>query len=118
MFEQFLGQVVNLVGCVELPDIGQNIQALLGSDRVAIAALIDHELRYEQIEVLTVVVPPIMGEMLVCRRDQITTRARRKITDDAGFEVDGETHRFRPLFAATLCCLTNCDLSGFMDEDG
>lgn len=92
LFEQFLGQVVNVVGRVELSDIGENIQTLLGSDRVAFAAFVDDELRYEQIEVWAVVVPPIMGQLLVCRRDQITTRPRREITDDAGFEVDGGVH--------------------------
>jgi hypothetical protein len=53
---------------------------------VACADFIENSLRYEQIEPLSLVVPPLVRDLLMRRNDQIAAAARDKVAGNRGFD--------------------------------
>ena len=47
---------------------------------------------HKQVKACPLCVPPLLGNLLVCRRDEVTTWPRGEITDNGGFEVDFWLH--------------------------
>ena len=92
LFDQFIGQVFGRVGDIENGDVADCPKAFLGRLRITRTTFGDDRLRDIQAVLPAMIVPPITCELLIRGGNQITTRPRRKIADDAGFEVNGGVH--------------------------
>ena len=60
--------------------------------RIAIRAFQVDQLRDHYLERATAPVPPLMGQLLSARHDQIAGRPRRKVADDRGLQVHQSGH--------------------------
>lgn len=72
-------------------DDGNALQPLQASgrcDRVSSAGFPEHQGRHVQGKVIALRCPPLVGNLLVSRRNDIATGARHQIADDARFDVD------------------------------
>ena len=54
--------------------------------------LSNNQLRDEQVKVLTMHLPPFLGDLLIGRHDQIAARPRGQVADDRCFEIDFGFH--------------------------
>lgn len=72
--DQLLSKVFRLFGYIENGNVTEKIKTLLGSLRITGAAFGDYSLRDEHIVFVAVLIPPIMGQLLVRSRHQITAR--------------------------------------------
>lgn len=72
---------------------------------VSSGCLIEDDLRDAQVEALSLMIPPIMTDLLSSRLKEVTTRPRGQVACDRGFEVDALCHVVAPIISfATASC--------------
>jgi hypothetical protein len=90
--DEGLGESGGLLVECEQRNVVQSGETACCGFRISGLCLLDDQWSNKQVEMRSPGLPPLLGNLLVCRRDEVTTWPCGKIADDRRFEISFRFH--------------------------
>ena len=104
-FHYRVGQLLDFRGNSKQRNSVQKGQPVLGCNRIACQAFVQHEARNDQLKVFTSIAPPILRCELIGRRSDVSAWSHRQVPNDRSLDVSGRI-QFRNSHSAVTTGMT------------
>lgn len=88
-FHYRVGQLLDFRGNSKQRNSVQKGQPVLGCNRIACQAFVQHEARNDQLKVFTSIAPPLLRCELIGRRSDVSAWSHRQVPNDRSLDVSG-----------------------------